>query len=103
MTHPYNNIASSSILPLPQPQSRLTSCSQKTDFLKKCKYILDFHQVEQEMIEAHLERHRIAWDVIYPCNSKPYTPPETFTKHLASLKKQITELQYRYTVIEMFL
>jgi hypothetical protein len=55
------------------------------------------------MIELHLERHRAAWNVIYPFNSKTYEPPEDFIKELNKHKSYITELQYRYTILEMFI
>jgi len=100
MTHPYTNQT-------PPPQSmllepRMMPLSKKTELLEKCKFIIDFQLVEQAMIEAHLERHKVAWNIIYPPRT-PYTPPEDFIKHLDTIKKNITEFQYRYTVIEMFM
>jgi hypothetical protein len=101
MPHPYTNIALPNSMML-VPKVKMMPLEQKQRLLEKCKLIIDVHLVEQAMIELHLERHREAWDIIYPSRT-PYTPPEDFIKELNKHKSYITELQYRYTILEMFI
>jgi hypothetical protein len=101
MAHPYTNMPPPSIVATQTLQSM--PLEQKKTLLKKCKFVIDTQIVEQKIIEEHLIRHKDAWNIIYPCNSKAYTPPEDFIKELNKHKSYITELQYRYTILEMFM
>ena len=100
--HPYTNIPSS-IVSILETIPKEANIENKTDLLKRCKYIIGSYIIESDAIECYIQKHRLAWDVIYPCKKQPYVEPEEFIKELNFLQQKINAMQYRYTMIEMFM
>jgi len=101
MNHPYNNIPS--IVSILETIPKEANIENKTDLLKRCKYIIGSYIIEADAIEYHIQQHRLAWNIIYPCKKQPYVEPEEFIKELTFLQKRIIVLQDRYTLLEMFM
>jgi hypothetical protein len=102
MCHPYDNIPSTVSSPIVSPSTQVP-IKNKIELLKKYKYIIGMYSIEAEAIESYIRKHRIAWNIIYPFKEQTYIEPENFIKELNVLQKTITEMQYRYTIIEMFM